>query len=32
MDSAKVDEDTQQRINDGDWLCVDSQYVFNIIK
>lgn len=24
MDSAKIDEDTQQRINDGDWLCIDS--------
>lgn len=23
----KIDEETQQRINDGDWLCVDSQYV-----
>lgn len=28
MDVNKVDEDNQRSINDGDWVCPDSQYVF----
>lgn len=27
MDNSKVDEENQRNINDGDWICPDSQYV-----
>ena len=27
MDSSKADDENQRNINDGDWICPDSQYV-----
>lgn len=27
MDSSKVDDESQRSVNDGDWICPDSQYV-----
>lgn len=27
MDNNKVEDENQRNINDGDWICPDSQYV-----